>query len=268
MNHQANPKVSVVILTKDSQRFIVECIESVPRSKSELEIVVVDGGSRDDTVRIVQESRPDARICVMPGSSIPQARNRGLAESRGEYVLFLDSDERLVGQGFEVALDLISTNHPAFVAADYQVIDETGHVLEVIPALNPSERGALFRNPVGTLSIVCRRDLLTSLGGFCEEFDLGEDYDLWLRLGEVASGCVLHAFIGQHRRHPGSVTQTLPFRSRMMGLKATLRAARRRKAGYVTTLAVVCYLAVNIAASIPLGGRTVRFIEKIRGQAE
>src|SRR6266516_314678 len=92
--------VSVVIPCYNQGRFLREAIESVRRQTyPQVEIVVVDDGSTDDTAAVA--ASVGVRCIRQENRGLSGARNRGLTESTGDYLVFLDADDRLLGHGVE-----------------------------------------------------------------------------------------------------------------------------------------------------------------------
>jgi glycosyltransferase involved in cell wall biosynthesis len=87
---QATPTLSVILITRDEAHTVAACLESVRWAD---EIVVLDSGSRDETVAICRRYTPNVRETDWPGFGIQ--KNRALAEARGEWVLSVDADERV-----------------------------------------------------------------------------------------------------------------------------------------------------------------------------
>src|SRR4030042_1072840 len=83
-------KISAVVLNKNEEAFVHDCLESLAWVD---EIVFLDGGSTDDSVKIAGEFR--ARVIKQEGKGFAQWRNQGLKEAKNEWVLFLDIDERI-----------------------------------------------------------------------------------------------------------------------------------------------------------------------------
>src|SRR5918995_1252705 len=96
--------VSVVIPCYNQAHFLVEAIESVlAQSYPRFEIVVVDDGSTDDTSEVAARY-PGVRYVYQNNQGVSAARNSGLARSEGEYVVFLDADDRLLPEALEAGL--------------------------------------------------------------------------------------------------------------------------------------------------------------------
>lgn len=83
-------KLSVIILTKDAQDVLIDCLESV---KFADEIIIVDNGSTDKTLVIAKEKK--AIIITGIDDNFAENRNKGLQKAKGEWVLYIDSDERI-----------------------------------------------------------------------------------------------------------------------------------------------------------------------------
>jgi glycosyltransferase involved in cell wall biosynthesis len=90
-----NPKVSVVIPTYNRAATVPRAIESVlAQTVSDLEVIVVDDGSSDDTGKVLGEIFGDRiRYYAQANQDASAARNKGIAEAQGEWIAFLDSDD-------------------------------------------------------------------------------------------------------------------------------------------------------------------------------
>src|SRR5215208_7052146 len=119
--------VSVVIPCYNQAHFLGEAIESVlAQSYKDFEIVVVDDGSPDDTSEVASRYE-EVRLIRQKNSGLAGARNRGLAEAEGAYVVFLDSDDRLMPEALEVGVrELASHPECAFVCGTLTYISVEG----------------------------------------------------------------------------------------------------------------------------------------------
>lgn len=108
------PLISVVIPAHNRSRTISYCLESVIRQTyAHLDIVVVDDGSTDDTMKIVA-AVPDARvrgITQSPARGAQAARNRGIREARGPWIAFLDSDDEWLPDKVERQVAILAENN-------------------------------------------------------------------------------------------------------------------------------------------------------------
>lgn len=196
----AGPTVSVVIPTYNRARFLPTAVASV-RAQTHpcAEIVIVDDGSTDDTAQVVQALGDGIRYLRQDNAGPAAARNRGIRHAQGDYVAFLDTDDRWLPDKIALQLE-IAVREPAIalVSADMAIEDEHGTVQV---ASNFERRGlqAFFSrlggrpvpdaprrllevNFVNTSTVLARRDVLLALDGFDTRLRYGEDLELWLRI--------------------------------------------------------------------------------------
>jgi glycosyltransferase involved in cell wall biosynthesis len=186
MSNAVAGRVSVVIPCFNHARYLPEAIESaLDQPNCRVEVVVVDDGSNDDTPEVAQ--RYPIRLVRQDNAGLSAARNRGLAESEGEFLVFLDADDRLVSDvlaGQRARLE--AQPQWAFVSGQHCYMDAQGRVTEQWHgAAVPSEHYAamLRKNYIGCCSAVMfRRRPLEAVGAFDSTYSCCEDYDLYLRL--------------------------------------------------------------------------------------
>ncbi len=95
--------ISVIIPCYNQAHFLYEAIESVlAQTHHDFEIIVVDDGSTDSTAEVAA-GHPDVRYVRQPNRGVATARNTGLRESEGEYLVFLDADDHLLPAALEMA---------------------------------------------------------------------------------------------------------------------------------------------------------------------
>lgn len=107
------PKVSVVVTCYNLGKYIDEAIDSVlAQTYQDFEIVIVDDGSTDEeTVRILDAyDKPKTRIIRTENQGVSLARNTGIAEARGEYILPLDADDKIAGTYMEKAVKVLDAS--------------------------------------------------------------------------------------------------------------------------------------------------------------
>ena len=100
-------KISVIIPVYNVEKYIRECIESVlNQTLKDIEIIAVNDGSRDNSIKIIEEYLSDARLKIINkengGASF--ARNIGMKAARGEYIYFIDSDDFINEDVLEVSV--------------------------------------------------------------------------------------------------------------------------------------------------------------------
>jgi teichuronic acid biosynthesis glycosyltransferase TuaG len=196
-----DPKVSVVMPAHNAAATLTQSMRSVlAQSMSDLELLVIDDGSTDDTLAIARAMAvSDARVVVLEmqtNSGAGEARNAGLDAARGEFIAFLDSDDRWVKNKLERQLPLFDESAILLVGSGYGTIDTQGKVLGGIGAVERFDVHDLLRGEVlGCLTSVFRRAALRGtrfrpkaarscgwLGRTCGWLPIQEDYLFWLDL--------------------------------------------------------------------------------------
>ncbi len=187
------PKVSVIIPTYNRSVMLRSAIDSVlAQTYQDFEIVVVNDCSRDDAGAVVA-SIADNRlkyICHETNKGVSAARNTGFLYSTGEYIAFLDDDDRWLPEKLQLQVDLLekSSSSVGGVYTGFFKMDlGSGKMFEEVM---PVKRGRILedlysRNWIGTAStVVVRRSCLEEAGLFDEGIEYGEEYDMWIRIAE------------------------------------------------------------------------------------
>jgi glycosyltransferase involved in cell wall biosynthesis len=181
--------VSVVIPTYNYGRFIAGTLDSVlAQTFQDLEVVVVDDGSADDTVAVVKPYQRDSRVRYFrtANQGPAAARNTGIRLAKAPLVAFLDADDLWLPTKLECQVERFWSNPDlGLVYSRRLLIDEDG--CRLVYNQPPLHRGwvlpKLFRtNFVCFSSSVVRRCLFDEIGLFDEQLTQSEDYDLLLRL--------------------------------------------------------------------------------------
>lgn len=126
-----SPLVSVIMPAYNSEKFIIEAINSVvSQTLTDWELLVIDDGSTDDTQRIVADfAEKDSRIQFLVNEAnmgVAKTRNKGLAVCRGQYVALLDSDDYYKPDMLQKMVDCARRTTADIVYCSYELIDEQG----------------------------------------------------------------------------------------------------------------------------------------------
>ena len=186
------PLVSVIIPSWNAGAFIGETISSaLAQTYRNLEIIVVDDGSTDDTAGIVKKfTDPRLIYHYQQNSGRPaHARNTGVKLSKGRYIAFLDSDDLWMPQKIEKQMAIIQKNKDvALVSTNAYLLRGSEKTLHpMVHGLKDGYFNCTKLSPedkVVNSSALVNKEILNHLGGLNENADLKaiEDYDLWLRL--------------------------------------------------------------------------------------
>ena len=198
--------VSVVIPCYKLAHFLGDAIESVLRqSYPHREIIVVNDGSPDNTAE-VSARYPEVRYIRQENQGVAEARNTGLRAVRGSYVVFIDADDRLLPRALEAGLHCLRA-HPecAFVIGQHEFIAADGTLLsrDSHPFVERDHYAELLRDTYIVLpgTVMYRRDVFESVGGFDGSVFPAEDYQLYLRIArDWPIRCHLEV-VAQYRKH-------------------------------------------------------------------
>jgi len=224
--------VSVVIPCYNQARFLGEAVQSVLcQGYSYLEIIVVDDGSEDGTEEVASgyaKVDPRVRLIVQENRGLAAARNRGLADTEGEYVVFLDSDDRLVSEALEVGVRELEA-HPgcAFVSGICRKITADGSIVpgwEQFRVRDDPYIELLRSCPVYVPAVMYRRSVFDAVGDFDTSYKAAEDYDLYYRILERFPVYCHDAVVAEIRRHEANMT-----RDRTLMLKYNMAALRSQR---------------------------------------
>lgn len=210
--------VSVIIPTYNSERYVADAVKSVlAQSYRPHEIIVVDDGSTDGTARVLEPFVGAIRYLYQENRGEPAARNTGMRAATGEFIAFLDADDLWVPEKLELQMAYFVA-HPgcAFVYSDMSTFDENGIVDASVkvrfnitfPSGNifrPLFRETLF----GSGSVVFRKACLEKAGYFDEDFLVGSDYEMWLRMARHYECGVVDQPLLRYRQHPHMSTRGL-----------------------------------------------------------
>src|SRR5688572_6916008 len=179
--------VSVIIPCYKQAAFLKEAIESVlTQTYPYFEILVIDDGSPDN-VEEVSKSYPQIHYVKQPNSGAAIARNNGLLKSKGSFLVFLDSDDRLLPNALEDGVNFLE-NHPecAFVTGTVNLIDIEGNYVSTPPhpAIEKNHFSFLLNsNYIWTPGVVMyRRDVFYDTKAFDPYAGGSADYELNIRI--------------------------------------------------------------------------------------
>jgi len=176
----------------------------------DLEVIVVDDGSSDETPRRLAEL-PDPRVRHHRHEQplgVARARNDGIALAEGEWLAFLDDDDRWSPRKLRTQLDAASAAASIAYSASI-VLDEDGVAQGIDPP--PAPDGLLLdllkhnSIPGGCSNLIARTELVRRVGGFDERLHQCADWDLWIRLAAEGSAAVVRDVHVAYVDHPGSM---------------------------------------------------------------
>ncbi|WJW74443.1 glycosyltransferase [Thiohalobacter sp. IOR34] len=200
--------ISVIMPCHNAADHLLTAIDSVlGQSHDALELIVIDDGSTDASPRLLAKiTDPRLRCLHQANQGVSSARNRGLAEARGDYVAFLDADDWWAPdclQRLHAALE----NRPEAVLAycGWQNVGLAGGAGEpyLPPDYEAADKAALFLEscPWPIHACLTRHEALKQAGGFDTRLSTSEDYQLWLRIALDRPVVRVPAVLAFYRHH-------------------------------------------------------------------
>ena len=197
--------ISVVIPTYNRKAKVCCAIDSVlAQTYSANEVIVVDDGSTDGTFEeICARYRDRIDVIRVKNSGAAAARNVGIAKARSEWIALLDSDDVWLPQKLQVQIDILKrySDTSRFCFSDCyfmgsetryrSVYEQCGFVADLGGGILRDLRGKILlgAEPFYTPSIIVSRGLILEVGGFDANMLLGEDTDLFFRIGLHTEAC-------------------------------------------------------------------------------
>lgn len=177
--------ISLIIATYNASSTIERCLRSIISQKtSEIELIVVDGASKDNTVEIIKEFKDGVDVLISePDNGIYDAWNKGIIASKGKWIMFIGADDMLTDDAIESYLKYLSevdTEGIDLITAKADVVDEMGHTLYKLGRpYDWNEFRKVFRLSHG--SSLHNRMLFDEVGLFDVSYKICADYELLLR---------------------------------------------------------------------------------------
>jgi len=238
--------VSVIIPTYNRAHYLGEAIDSIMNQdirNCQIEIIVVDDGSTDNTKEVLRKFGNSVRYIYQDNRGVGAARNRGISEATGEWVAFLDSDDRWLPDKLTLQFRILDAFpcHNA-IHSEFLIFDETGIITDKglqswvsdpsvweniiwdqiysrryesadygiyrVGASFPIYAGNIFAahlitNCISNWTMLVRRDCLRKKVRFAENYKINEDYWFSCRLTERCDVLFMDIATAENRGHSG-----------------------------------------------------------------
>ena len=235
-------RISVIIPTHNRPAMLPYAIESAQNAGTDIEIIVVDDASFDETQSICVDRKDIVYVRMERNVGQAQARNAGLAKSTGEFVAFLDDDDLRLPGSLDTQARLLACNENlGFVYGQVHIGDTetcrpTG---EIRPKSCPA--GDIFwqlvrGNFIYCPSVLVRRSKMEAIGPFSSDVLGTEDWDAWLRLAANSGAAAVQQPVAIYRDFSRASGQTSSNRPKMClsSARTQARALRSPRAATAT----------------------------------
>lgn len=184
------PRTSIIIATHSRPQLLPKAIESARAAGTDIEVVVVDDASSDETAKVCRSLSGINYVRLDRNQRVAGARNVGLVASRGEYLTFLDDDDTRLPGSLDAQVEALAREPKAGMIYGQAIRgDEQGKAAHLSdPATCP--QGDIFWKLLGRNFIPCgsalfRRSCLSSVGLLDDSVPGVDDWDLWVRIAEI-----------------------------------------------------------------------------------
>ena len=186
------PLISVVITCYNYGHYLEDCIKSVlAQSYQNIEIVLVDDGSTDDTPKVMAQYKDLPNIVSIHQKNGGQARakNTGIKNATGNFIAFLDADDAWDKDKIEKQIACFARPEVGVVYCTARYIDESSDEFNyeisnkyLLPRRGAVTEWLILDNFVMFSSSIVRKECFEKFGAFDENLKMGIDWDLWLRI--------------------------------------------------------------------------------------
>lgn len=243
----SGPLVSVIIPNYNYAAYLGQAIDSVlGQSYPSVEVLVVDDGSTDGSEAVLRGYGDRIRWFRQSRQGVSAARNRGIQESRGDLIAFLDADDLWRPEKLTRQVELLRDPQVGMVFCGLQRIDAAGRLLEISVEGHGGQvlkDIALLRWPgapgIGSTALI-RKACLDRVGGCDPELSTSADWDLWRRLACHYELAMVPEPLICYRMHEGSMHRNVECFERDM-LRAFSRAFLDPAASAIHPLRRRCY---------------------------
>jgi len=210
-------KISVITPSYNQGLFIERTISSILGQEfdGEMEYLVIDGGSIDTTLEILEKYRARLSFVSEKDEGLADAVNKGLDMATGEIVGWLNSDDLYRPGTIAQVMDYFEKNPECmWLYGKCRIINQKNREIyknvtryKNLLLRRYSYSRLLTENYISQPAVFFRRSLIDEVGKLNTELRYAMDYDLWLRFGKRTPAGVIPVYLSDFRRHPGSLSE-------------------------------------------------------------
>lgn len=184
------PLVSIIVPTFNRAQLVIEALKSLlNQTYKKFEIIVIDDYSTDNTAELISNINDDriCYFCLSKNQGAPAARNIGLKKANGQLIAFLDSDDQWVSTKLEKQVAFFEREqHIGLVYTGIKFINNQYERTLVPKVRGDISKSILKKNYVGpTSSVLIKKELIDEVGGFDITLTSCQDWDLFIRIGQI-----------------------------------------------------------------------------------
>jgi len=207
-------KVSVIVPVYNGEKYIREAIDSIlNQSYKDFEVIVIDDGSKDNTLSIIKEYDGKIRWKSQKNKGQASAINEGIKMAKGEYVAYLDADDVCMPERLKIQVRYLD-EHPnvGLVYSGCYLINGSGGIQRIMNAHLYDDFVLLQKDYIARSTVMHRKKCLDEVGLFDESITGDDDWDMWIRISEKSRvGCIEKPLV-KYRVHGENISLVRPKR--------------------------------------------------------
>lgn len=218
-----HPLVSVIMPVFNAEAYIGEAIQSIlNQSLSNIELVIIDDKSTDNSIAVI-ESFNDMRIRLVKlkeNHGISNALNEGISHARSSYIARMDADDIANRNRLFLQYNFLSKNREVGVVGSWiKCFGNKNYTHDYPTEDNSIKMNMFFQNPIAHPSVMFRKEIVLSVGGYNSLYDSVEDWELWSRLIKTTKFRNLPEYLIHYRIHRGNKSFLDSKRSSLLKIK-------------------------------------------------
>ena len=213
LENSAEAEVTILIPNLNGAEFLERAIQSGLKQSTKVKILIVDNGSRDRSIEILEyyaRNERNVSFLIEEQKGISNALNKGIRAISTPYIARLDADDEMLSNRIVRQLAFLRQNPDhALVGSQLQFMNKDGlcNSSSSYPIFSDDVSLALaYMNPLAHPAVMFRRDAVEKVGMYNSKFDGAEDLDLWIRLITVGKIANLNETLTKYRQHLGQVS--------------------------------------------------------------
>jgi len=239
---QCSPLVTVYITNYNYADYLEQSIQSIlNQTFQDFELLIIDDGSTDNSREIIKQYEEIEKVYTVfqKNRGLNRTNNTALKLSRGKYIMRLDADDYMDVHALDIMVSELENNPDcALVFPDYYLIDEYDNITGHIRRHDFKNDVSLADQPAHGACTMIRREVLQSIGGYDDEFDRQDGYDLWLNIIDKYHVRNINLPLFYYRQHDRNLTGN---EEQLLETRAEIKAShvRKRNLRPLSTLAII-----------------------------
>ena len=204
-----NDLITLYILNKNYSTFLEKSIKSaLNQSYSNLDIIIIDDGSSDDSLRIIQKYQKNTKIRIITNKKsigLPKSANIAIRAAKGKYIIRLDADDIMHKSCVEKLYSkIIKEKNAAIIYPNYYIINTAGNIVSKNKEIDIQKNK--LREPILAACCLIKVSALLEVGLYNEKYSRQDGYDIWYKIIKNYKIIYLNQYLFYYRKHSKNLT--------------------------------------------------------------